>query len=148
MKKIKLSRNARAISSSCRLNPIYALESNYCFTKKYSRLQRTIYKASVTVLLFSDRVTLIPESHEGARIIGALKEATNLKINEAFSFAHSIANNKSTSVSYCIDRITSLLSHFDADDNFGLYGFFTYELINMKLGVDVPDAPLGIFYFP
>jgi anthranilate synthase len=148
MKKIRLKCGIDLENSPFSTNPVYAFESNYCVTSKYSCWQKIIYEASVTVLLFSDRIALVPRSREGFKIIHALKNLIGLENDRIIPSAQSVIIEKNIAVSTYVDKIAFLLSNFEADPNFGLYGFFTYELINMKLGVDVPDMPLGIFYLP
>ena len=148
MKKIKLGCAVGSKSLPIQSDPIYAFESNYCFTSKYSYWQRIIYKASVAVLLFSDRIALVPRSREGVRVIHTLKKSIGLENDKTIPSAQSIIVKKTIGVIDYVDEIASLLLKFDAYADFCLYGFFTYELINMKLGVDVPDTPLGIFYLP
>ncbi|WP_158903262.1 chorismate-binding protein [Burkholderia sp. L27(2015)] len=148
MKKINLERTVDLKSLSIPMAPVYAFESNYCFTSKYSCWQRVIYRASVTILLFSDRIALVPCTREGTGIIDALKKMIDLKDDRRIVSAQSLIVRKYISVSDYVDQITYLLENFEADADFGLYGFFSYELINMKLGMEIPDLPLGIFYLP
>jgi len=148
MNKINLKRHVDLERPLIITNPVYAFESNYCFTNKYSCWQRLIYKASVVVLLFSDRITLLPCTREGVEIIDALKKLIDLEGDQEIGSAKSLKVRNYINVGDYVDQLTSLLTNFESDPDFGLYGFFSYELINMKLGMDIPDLPLGIFYFP
>ena len=148
MKKIRLRCDIDSTNSPILANPVYAFESNYSFTNKYSCWRRIIHEASVAILLFSDRIALVPRSREGMKIVHALKKIFDLENDKKIPSAWSVVVEKNIGVSTYIDKITFLLSHFDADSNFGLYGFFAYELINMKLGIEMPDFPQGIFYLP
>jgi len=148
MKKIKLKRSIDLEKMIVSKDPIYAFESNYCFTSKYSCWSKVVYEASLTVLLFHDRIALSARSQEGMKVIDALKQVIDLERDKKITSAWSLMVRKYISVSDYVDKIASLISNFDTDADFGLYGFFSYELINMKLGIDVSDLPLGIFYLP
>jgi hypothetical protein len=148
MKEIKLECSTNLNDSPMLENPVYEFESNYRFTSKYSRWRKVVHEASVTVLLLYDRIALIPRSCEGTRIVDALKKLIGLESDKIIPSAQSAAVGKNGTVSDYVDKFISLLSNFDADGNFGLYGFFAYELINMKLGVCAADMPIGIFFLP
>ncbi|MEO9385761.1 chorismate-binding protein [Chromobacterium phragmitis] len=123
--------------------PLFALRCNYDYTAKHACHVRAVERAALSVLFFADRIVLLPRSRNGARIAEALAQRLDLT---AESGALRLPLNPASPLPERLRTLLSLPGQFDADPRFGLYGFFCYELIHAKLGLDA--GLLGVFHLP
>ncbi|OBU87261.1 chorismate-binding protein [Chromobacterium subtsugae] len=143
MKPIVLHHRPRAGQTAAA--PLFALESNYDYTRKYRRQSRRVERASLTLLFFADRVMLLPRSANGLAMLRALAERLPLR-RDGDGDAFSLALDASAPLRRRLAQLLGLLQPFQADACFGLYGFFTYELLHAELGL--PCDLLGLFHLP
>lgn len=144
MNKIRLH-SVEAPSASAR-PPLFALRCNYDYSGKYALHSRAIERAALSALFFADRVLLVPRSRNGVRIAEALAPRLGLLPDAAAPSALRLPLDPAAPLASRLQRLLDIPACFDADPRFGLYGFFCYELIHAKLGLDA--GLLGVFHLP
>lgn len=148
MKEIHLSINYLNMESLKSTTPVYVLESNYDYTKKYNKFNKSIYIASVMIIVFTDRITLFPITNQGNKIIQMLNKIYHLNSEKYLPSALNLTINQDNSIREYLEPLNKILNLFSADLDYGLYGFFSYELCNIKIQKPLDDEPLGFFYLP
>ncbi|QIY79006.1 chorismate-binding protein [Chromobacterium violaceum] len=129
-----------------RQTPLFALRCNYDYTAKYARSDRAIERAALSALFFADRIALLPRSRNGVRIAEALAPLLGLSPDPAAPGAFRLPLDPDAPLAERLQQLLDLAARFDADPRFGLYGFFCYELLHAKLGLNA--GLLGVFHVP
>ncbi|WP_434632283.1 chorismate-binding protein [Chromobacterium sp. CV08] len=121
--------------------PVFALSCNYDHTAKYVRQSRQVDQAALTVLFRADSLILLPRGDNGRAMAAALAERLPLHPDDGGAWRLDLSDAAGPREK--LARLLALPRLFDADEHFGLYGFFTYELAHAA-----DDELLGVFHLP
>ncbi|MGC0153675.1 chorismate-binding protein [Chromobacterium vaccinii] len=124
--------------------PVFALSCNYDHTAKYVLQSRQVDQAALTVLFRADSLILLPRGDNGRAMAAAMAERLPLRADDGAAWRLDLSDAAGPREK--LARLLALPKLFDADDRFGLYGFFTYELAHAADADD--DELLGVFHLP
>jgi anthranilate synthase len=128
----------------CEEKTIFEMSGNYTYTDKYKEYNIKINKISIEFYIFGKKLYIVPKSLFGDSLIKKYNKKNKLKKTNFIYYYefNKISPRIITKKMVDIAKITGL------KDPFGIYGFFTYENINLINKEIIENQLYGVFYAP